>query len=122
MKSDPLWQLNKLANLDKHVTIGYSHTTVQFRFSTVGVPEPPWISHEETQEVECLIPLAHKGKVQIKPEPPELVFGKPIDAPGADFTLSELNIAEIHRYVRDDVLPRFARFFPKQVPHLSPPT
>ena len=122
MQSHPLWQLNKLANLDKHVTIGYSHTAVQFRYVTFNVAEPPYITHEETQEVECLIPIAHKGKVKIKPEPPELVFGKPIDAPGPDFYLSETNIAEIHRYIRDEVLPQFARFFPKQGPHLSPQT
>ena len=112
MKSYPLWQLNKLANLDKHVTIGYSHTTAQFKFVTFGVPEPAFTINEGTHEINCLVPIAHKGKVQIKPETPKLIFGKPIDVPGPDFTLAEEDIAEIHNFfIAQDVLPRFAPFF-----------
>jgi hypothetical protein len=112
MKSDPLWQLNKLCNLDKHVTVGYSHTLVQVGVVTrPGEPRPLVISDEESQVTEVRIPLAKKHHVEIKPQPPELVFGKPIDAPGEDFELSEENVTEIHRFVGVDVLPRFARFF-----------
>jgi hypothetical protein len=58
------------------------------------------------------MPLSHKDKVKLRLEAPGQLFGKPIDAPGAAFELSESEVAEIHRYVRDDVLPKFARFFP----------
>jgi hypothetical protein len=111
MKNDPLWRLNKLSNLDKHVTIGYSHTSVLFRYITWDVPEPPFIPDEESTSVHCLIPLVHKGKVKVEPLTPELIFGKPIDSPRPDFTLTEEDIAEIHSVVRDNILPQFAKFF-----------
>lgn len=108
-KSHPLWQLNKLCNLDKHQTIGVSHTSLSIH--TSGPPGN--IGRRDfDQAVELAVDLAIKDQVTFKPEPPVLVFGKPIDAPGAEFTLSQQDIAEIHRFVRDDVIESFARFFP----------
>jgi hypothetical protein len=113
MKSDPLWQLNKLCNLDKHVTVGCSHTVLPIKFAVPhGCPRPPVIPNNEAGETVVLIPLALKGEIEINPQPPVMVFGKPIDAPGADFELSEGDITEIHRFVRREVIPRFGRFFP----------
>lgn len=113
MKSDPLWRLNKLCNLDKHQTIAYSSTETRITpMMYDGVPNPVVIPHEESGITEFVMPLAHKGKVKLKLEPPRQIFGKPIDGPGGEFELSEADIVEIHEYVRDKVLPAFAKFFP----------
>lgn len=109
MKSDPLWQLNKLDNLDKHVTVGSSHTVIQFKVLADGLR---WRSLDDSQEIEVVIPLADKHIPHYELLPPELVFGKPIENPGPDFWLSEAELAAIHSYIHDDVLPRFAQFFP----------
>lgn len=113
MKSDPLWQLNKLCNLDKHMTIGHSSTETRIRvFAPEGIPQPAVIPRDETGRTFVLIPIAHKAHIKVKLEPPAQIFGKPIDLPGAGFELTEEEITEIHRFVRDEVLPPFARFFP----------
>jgi hypothetical protein len=108
-KSHPLWQLNKLCNLDKHTVIGVSHTWLQVKTSG-----PPVIvgQRELDQAVELAIPEGIRDQVKFEPQLPEMVFGKPIDVPGPDFTLTKADLTEIHRFVRDDVVPSFARFFP----------
>jgi hypothetical protein len=111
-KSHPLWQLNKLCNLDKHATIGYSCTEAKFRFHTRGVPEPPVVPDYDTGVTQVLIPLVHQDDVKVELLPPEPVFGKPIEAPGATFELSQEQVAEIHRFIKNEVLDRFDRFFP----------
>jgi hypothetical protein len=58
------------------------------------------------------VPIAFKGKVKVEGDPPTFVFGRPMHAPGADFSLTESHVAEMHGYVKDEVLPRFAKFFP----------
>jgi len=111
-KTHPLWQLNKLANLDKHVTVGYAGTRVQSRpIMFRGAPSPACVIDKDTHEVRYLIPLVHKADVKIEPLPPILEFGRPIDAAGTPFRLQEADIAEIQRFVRFDVLPRFKHFF-----------
>ncbi|HCK78799.1 MAG TPA: hypothetical protein DHW34_02155 [Actinobacteria bacterium] len=110
MKSDPLWQLNKLCNLDKHVTVGSSHTLIQFKVLREGVT---WRSLEDSQELEIFTPIDDDNtEPRFELHPPELIFGKPIDAPGADFWITERQLAAIHSYVSNDVLPRFGPFFP----------
>lgn len=115
---DPLWQLNKLCNLDKHQTVGVSHSQVRMWFSgEAGVAK--YTPNYSAAEMAFLLPLALKDQVETKPLPPLLIFGKPIDAPGADFELTQEQIAEIHRYVTQDVFPRFARFFAHLPPYLG---
>lgn len=111
-KAHPLWQLNKLCNLDKHATVAFSHTNV-----IVGSSGPPidLLWRDVDQAVEFAVPMAFKDQVQFEPKEPDLVFGRPIEAPGAEFFLSESDIAEIHRFVGEDVLPKFVRFFPPSI-------
>jgi len=111
-RTHPLWQLNRLCNLDKHATIGYNSTEVSIELS-----EPvPTIPHHDPPELEILIPLGRKNKIEINPQPPTLILGKPFEAPGPDFSLSESDVVEIHRFVSEDVLPKFAVFFPLPPP------
>ena len=112
-KTHPLWQLNKLCNLDKHATIGISHTLVNIK--TSGPPGPIYVRQVVTtadSHAEVSFPIGLKGDVQIEPLPPSLVVVKPDEAPGPEFTLPADGLTEIHRFVRDEVLPRFIKFFP----------
>ena len=55
-----------------------------------------------------------KRTVVFQPRSPSLIFGDPIDAARKStdtLALDRIAIAEIYRYVREDVAPRFARFF-----------
>ena len=108
-KSHPLWQLNKLSNVDKHISIPINSTELKFdsgppdikaRFSYVNI----------YQGVEVSVPLEVKDKIYFKPRAPELIFGSPIDDPSPPFEITR-GIAEIHEFVRDEVIPRFDRFF-----------
>lgn len=107
-RNDPLWQLNKLCNLDKHATVGFSHTVVN-----VSVPPGALVIDSQEDLVTMIrLPLSMKGKGEIYLKPPDVIFGRPIEVPGPEFCLTESEIAEIDRYVREDVLPKFERFFP----------
>jgi hypothetical protein len=107
-KTHPLWQLNKLCNIDKHMTISFAHTEIIV--DTAG-PPVDLLRREGDYGVELAVALALKDKVEFKPKPPKLVFGRPIESPGPEFMLSEEEVAEIHRFVSDEALPLFARFF-----------
>lgn len=112
-KSHPLWQLNKLCNLDKHATISVSHTLVSLK--TSGPPSDLWQRQHGTPTesyTDVAYAIALKGQVRVEPQPPVLILGKPLESPGPEFTLSIDALAEIHGFVRDNVLPQFERFFP----------
>lgn len=111
-KSHPLWQLNALCNLDKHCTMVIHADSVNI--ATSGPPDVFFQMRHFDDGVYCgtdlIIPLAAKDKVQFKPQFVETIFGRPIDEPGESLEVREAEIVEIHRFVRDEVLPRFAPF------------
>lgn len=112
-KAHPLWQLNKLCNLDKHATISISHTLVNIK--TSGPPAPISIRQfgdARKTYTDVAYPIELKGQVRIEPEPPIMILGKPLEAPGPEFTLSAKALGQIHHFVRYEVLPQFERFFP----------
>lgn len=109
-KDDPLWQLNKLCNLDKHVTMAINSTALDIE--TSGPPDIPLFHNEIDDGVELIIPLAFKDQVQFKPRLPELIFGEPRDGRHGPFEIRERDIAAIHEFIRNTVIPSFARFFP----------
>jgi hypothetical protein len=58
-------------------------------------------------------PLSAKDSVVFRPNMPILVFGDPINSARAvPLELTREEIAKIYNYLRNDVAPRFARFFP----------
>ena len=106
----PLWRLNELCNIDKHMTIPVNGTIVDFATGPADCCET--FSWGRTDDGAIMgIPLEIKDKVYFKPSPPELVFGRPSDEPGTPFEIKQRDIAEIHEFVRDSVIPRFERFF-----------
>ena len=58
-------------------------------------------------------PLALKDSVVFEPDFPSMVFGDPLDSSNkVPLELTRQDIANIYKHVREDVTPRFARFFP----------
>jgi hypothetical protein len=109
-KDHPLWQLNHLCNLDKHVMMAVNSTSLGLG---VVQPEsvPPFVPRELHYGIEITIPLSLKDEVEFYPQPPEFIFGEPIDSTGQAFEIRESGLADIYNFVRDHVLPRFACFF-----------
>ena len=111
-RDDPLWQLSELCDLDKHrIFPGRSSDLAAFIVPT-GYRRHD-IHNDSESLVEFVWPLSMKQQVILRPYIADLVFGEPIDASGATFEITRSEIAEIFRYVRDEVRPGFVRFFPK---------
>lgn len=108
-KDDPLWQLNELWNLDKHRTI----PTAPYNLN-VGFPGTGWQRFVRTNrltydlEVAFRLALAWTYPVDLKPEiSVEILFGET-----GVFEIPLSRLCEINDFVRNEVIPRFAGFFP----------
>lgn len=109
-RDDPLWQLNELSNIDKHRIPAGRSTDVNASAAPLG-----WVRTDVDDGFELSWPLSIKNTVVFEPRPAELIFGDAIHADTPDIVPLELtreHLAEIYRYVREDVAPRFMRFFP----------
>jgi len=107
-RQHPLWQLNELGNIDKHRLPAGRSTDTSFYIEPLGYTKTDFESG-----MELSWPLSVKGKVKLEGRTPALTFGEPIDSNKPSPTPLELtrhDIAEIYRYVREDVAPRFTHF------------
>ncbi len=105
-KTDPLWMLDKLCNIDKHrVTLAQGTAIdfkipkgVEFRFGTYGGKQAVYM------------PIEIKAQMKFAPLPTaDVVFGSQVDG----LTISVRELPKIYEYVRDMVIPRFSRFLPE---------
>jgi hypothetical protein len=108
-RDDPLWQLNELWNMDKHRTIPVSPYSLNVGFAMNGwerfVNPASYLHHYF--EVAFPLGLALTGNVNLEPNiTVEILFGDD------SFDVSRTRLAEINDFVRNDVIPRFTRFFP----------
>jgi hypothetical protein len=112
LKQDPLWQLNKLCNIDKHrqVAIGHIPFRLEAEANVVLTARPNF-----QNGILVSIPLADKDKLELKIEVPDIPFGDPIDTADAiaDFEITLDGLRKIYDFVRNDVVPKFEAFFPK---------
>ena len=109
-KEHPLWQLNRLCNIDKHEQVAIG--SIPFRFeANVVMTARPHFKHGTL----ISIPLSEKDKFQLKIEVPDIPFGPPIDATDAipDFEVTTDGLSKIYNFVRYEVVPKFESFFPK---------
>ncbi len=109
-KDHPLWQLNKLCNIDKHRVVAISHIGFEI-FIAEGI-SAAW-RRDTNEAMEISIPLAEKSKFHIEIRCPGIVFGDPIettDAP-SDFEISLEGLDRIYHFIRNDTVPRFEDFF-----------
>ena len=107
-REDRLWQLNELSNIDKHRLPAGRCTDANFDVAPLG-----FIKSDFDNGVEFSWPLAQKQSVVFKPRTPSLIFGDPIDSVSnrTPLELTREDIASIYNYVREEVEPRFTRFF-----------
>ena len=107
-RDHPLWRLNELSNIDKHRVPAGRATLANIYAEPRG-----WTRHELDYGVELSWPLAVKDAVVFKPDMPVLVFGDPFDSKrSVPLELTREEIISIYNFVREEVAPRFARFFP----------
>jgi len=108
-KSHPLWQLNKLCNIDKHQVMAVS--CVEFAVGIYGVSEFKRRDFDHT--IEISVPLSEKNIFQLEVNVPDVVFGEPIDVTDgvAAFEIRLDGLSKIYDFVGFDVVPKFVRFF-----------
>jgi hypothetical protein len=108
-RDDPLWQLNELWTMDKHRSIPVSPYSLNIGFPMDGwerfVNSSTYLSHYF--EVAFPIGLALTGEVNLEPSiSVEILFGD------STFEIPFARLGEINNFVRNEVIPRFAGFFP----------
>ena len=105
VKHHPLWPLNKLCNIDKHIRIPVHGLLGRVRWTNV----PPYVLQGFDKDNRMDFPLALKNSVALNPSVPEfkVVFGDLYWKIECDVT----GIEAMYEFVTDNVIPRFARFF-----------
>lgn len=106
-RDHPLWILNELCIIDKHATPVINATAFSYRIHGTEILRRRELGYGS----EVTVSLSDKFKVQFDPDPPEIVFGKPVDAAGPGFEVHIGTLRAIHDFVRNDAIPRFAGFF-----------
>lgn len=106
-RKHPLWQLKELSNIDKHRLPAGRSTDTSFYIEPLGFTKTDF-----DDGMELYWPLSARGKVKLEGKTPILTFGDPIDNQSSrePLELTRYDIAEIYRYVREDVAPQFTRF------------
>jgi hypothetical protein len=108
-RDDLLWQLNELWTMDKHRAIPMNGNSLQIWF-----PIGNWMRFMRHLEygIEVRFPLALswacQSKVKLAPRVTvDVLFGEHMGT----FEVSRTRLTEIYNFVRNDVIPKFARFF-----------
>jgi hypothetical protein len=110
-RDDPLWQLNELSNIDKHRVPAGRAIDGGFDVQPSGWSRSDF--DNGTNGIEISWSLSVKDSVVFKPKIPKLVFGDPINlATASPLELTREEVIRIYNYVREDVAPKFSRFFP----------
>lgn len=107
-RQHPLWQLNELGNIDKHRLPAARSSDTSFYIEPLGYTKTDF-----DNGIELSWPLSAKGKVKLEGRTPTLTFGEPIDSnkpSPVPLELTRQDIAEIYRFVREDVGPRLTPF------------
>jgi hypothetical protein len=104
----PLWQLHELWNLDKHQTIPVSPASMILTFPRYGGEYCGRMSvFDDHLEVRFPLSVARNCPVKFEPQISiEVLFGVE-----GRIVVSWERLREIYDFVRNDVIPRFARFF-----------
>lgn len=105
VQDHPLWQLNKLCNLDKHVVFPIHSTGFN-----VFAPEVPGVKVEHFDSEDALevsVPEEYEGYLDLKPTLPD-----PIELGewNADWRIPIYRLSDIHGFVSCTIIPRFMPF------------
>lgn len=107
----PLWQLNKLCNLDKHMII-----PIPSRGINVSRPEVPGAEakhFDQEDAIEISVPEEQEDHLDLKPTSPDPVE---IGEWNSDWRLPIHRLSDIHGFITRTVIPRFVPFNLADVP------
>jgi hypothetical protein len=106
----PLWQLNRLCNIDKHQVVAVGH--IPYNIFVAPTVSGCWW-RDMKNGIEISVPLADKAKFHIEIECPSIVFGDPIIRTNeiGDFEIGLEGLDRIYDFIRNDAVPRFQCFF-----------
>jgi len=110
VQTHPLWQLDKLWNLDKHRTIPVNcgNWSIGFPKGIAVFIEWDSFEHRFYTAVPCQSRFSLRPSY-VKPQiMPGILFGEYM----GDFAVDIKRLRGIHTFVADDVIPKFTRFFP----------
>jgi hypothetical protein len=109
-KEHPLWQLNRLCNIDKHQVVAVGH--IPYSVHVHGTVSGCWW-RDMPNGFEISVPLAEKAEFKMEVDCPRIVFGEPITKTNAvaDFEIDTDGLDRIYSFLRNDLVPRFECFF-----------
>lgn len=108
-EEDFLWLLNKLCVIAKH-----RHINTVGAYASFEIVQPAYTTSEikrvNEREIMVTMPVRDEVEEDLKPSlSVEITLG--INEPG--YGRGVLILTDIHKFIRDDVFPRFERFFPQ---------
>jgi hypothetical protein len=101
----PLWQLNKLCNLDKHALI-----PIHSRGINLFVPDVPGIKAQNLDRedaIEVSVPEEYESHLDLKPTLPDTIE---IGEWNSDWRLPLYRLSDIYSFITCTVIPRFVPF------------
>jgi hypothetical protein len=110
-ETHPLWQLNKLCNLDKH-----KFFPIHSRGINPFVPSVPGVKVENFDQedaIEVSVPEEYKHHLDLKPTLPDQIE---IGEWNSDWRLPLYRLGDIHAFITSTVIPRFVPFNLADVP------
>ena len=111
LESHPLWQLNKLCNLDKH-----KFFPTHSRGINSFVPDVPGVKVDNLDQedaIEISVPGEYKEHLNLKPTLPDPIE---IGEWNSDWRLPLSRLSDIHGFITCTVIPRFVPFNLADVP------
>jgi hypothetical protein len=106
----PLWLLNELSNIDKHVLPAFRSN--DYKIDITGANDIKEKRRESRERNEFTFSLSDKFKAKITVTLEGLTLGKSIDAFGPAIDVPQAALRQIHRFVNNEAFPAFAKFFP----------
>jgi hypothetical protein len=104
-ENHPLWQLNKLCNIDKHSVIPINSRSVN-----IFVPQNPAAKVEHLgyeDAIEVSVPLCDKAQLDFEPDP---VFPIEFGEWDSDLAIPRRKLADMQGFIECSVIPTFKRF------------
>jgi len=106
-KEHPLWLLNELCNIDKHMIFAVNSVAGTVSILNVEVP----YRRELPFGFEIGVSLSDKLRVHWEMPKTTIIFGKPASVRGEAFEIELAGFHTMYSFVRDQLLPKFKVFF-----------
>jgi hypothetical protein len=104
VQDHPLWQLNKLCNIDKHCVI-----PINSRSANIFIPCNPavCVSHLDSEDaIEVSVPLCDKSQLDFEPD---FVFPIEFGEWNSDLRIPREKLSEIQSFIECTVIPKFSK-------------